>query len=188
MCETFVAGGLDSIRNTDLAAVNRELAAARALPGNTEEEKAARTFDIEFCKKRIAAKKAFDKFYGEKAPFEEPNMEKLTALFDKEDAIDALLFDAVQTQNTARKAKQTTQINMQKETIRRLQAEKKQIQKQQKALMDAFARFNRAAKPYNDARRLLRQRENYSRFDEIAAMYETAKANTVQSEAEAPES
>ena len=77
---------------------------------------------------------------------------------------------------------------MQKETIRRLQAEKKQIQKQQKALMDAFARFNRAAKPYNDARRLLRQRENYSRFDEIAAMYETAKANTVQSEAEAPES
>ena len=188
VCETFVAGGLDSIRNTDLAAVNRELAAARALPGNTEEEKAARTFDIEFCKKRIAAKKAFDKFYGEKAPFEEPNMEKLTALFDKEDAIDALLFDAVQTQNTARKAKQTTQINMQKETIRRLQAEKKQIQKQQKALMDAFARFNRAAKPYNDARRLLRQRENYSRFDEIAAMYETAKANTVQSEAEAPES
>ena len=115
-------------------------------------------------------------------------MEELTALFDKEDAIDALLFDAVQTQNTARKAKQTTQINMQKETIRRLQAEKKQIQKQQKALMDAFARFNRAAKPYNDARRLLRQRENYSRFDEIAAMYETAKANTVQSEAEAPES
>ena len=188
VCETFVAGGLDSIRNTDLAAVNRELAAARALPGNTEEEKAARTFDIEFCKKRIAAKKAFDKFYGEKAPFEEPNMEELTALFDKEDAIDALLFDAVQTQNAARKAKQTTQINMQKETIRRLQAEKKQIQKQQKALMDAFARFNRAAKPYNDARRLLRQRENYSRFDEIAAMYETAKANTVQSEAEAPES
>ena len=186
VCEAFVAGGLDSIRNTDLAAVNAELAAAREMPKGTEEEKAERTFDIEFCKKRIAAKKAFDKFYGEKTPFEEPSMETLTALFDREDALDAQIFDAVQAQNAAQKAKQTTQVGMQKETIRRLQTEKKQLQKQQKALMDAFARFNRAAKPYNDARRLLRQKENYSRFDEIAAMYEAAKANTA-AETEATE-
>ena len=182
VCEAFVAGGLDSIRLTDLAAAYRDLAAARAKPKATEEEKAERAFDIEFCKKRIAAKKAFDKFYGDKTPFEEPSMEELTALFDKEDAIDAQIFDAVQAQNTAQKAKQHTQVAMQKETARRLQAEKKQVQKDQKALMDAFARFNRAAKPYNDARRLLRQRENYSRFDEIAALYETAKANTKQEE------
>ena len=109
-------------------------------------------------------------------------MEELTALFDKEDALDAQIFDAVQAQNASRKAKQTQQIEMSKETIRRLQAEKKQVQKDQKALMDAFARFNRAAKPYNDARRLLRQKENYSRFDEIAALYESAKANTNQEE------
>ena len=178
VCEAFVAGGLDSIRNTDLAAVNAELAAAREKPRNTEEEKAERTFDIEFCKKRIAAKKAFDRFYGDRVPFEEPSMEELTALFDKEDALDAQIFDAVQAQNAAQKAKQPTQVQMQKETVRRLQAEKKQAQKQQKALMDAFARFNRAAKPYNDAGRLLRQKENYGRFDEIAAMYEAAKANT----------
>lgn len=182
VCEAFVAGGLDSIRLTDLAAAYRDLAAARAKPKATEEEKAERAFDIEFCKKRIAAKKAFDKFYGDKTLFEEPSMEELTALFDREDAIDAQIFDAVQAQNAAQKAKQQTQVAMQKEIARRLQAEKKQVQKDQKALMDAFARFNRAAKPYNDARRLLRQRENYSRFDEIAALYETAKANTKQEE------
>ena len=41
--------------------------------------------------------------------------------------------------------------------------------------MDEFAKFNRAAKPYIDARKLLLQLENYSHFEEIAALYDEAK-------------
>ena len=41
--------------------------------------------------------------------------------------------------------------------------------------MDEFAKFNRAATPFNDAEKLLTQKENYSHFDEIAALYDQAK-------------
>ena len=183
VCSAFFALGLDGIRDTDLNEAYRELAAARALPKETEDEKALRTFDLEFIQKRIAAKKAYDRYYSDgKADFVEPDMKALTDLFDKEDALDAKIFDAAQAQNEARKNRQSAQAAMGKETVRRLQEEKKQVQKDAKALMDAFARFNRAAKPYNDAKRLLMQKENYSHFEEIAAMYETAKANVAASE------
>ena len=109
-------------------------------------------------------------------------MHRLTALFDREDAIDAELFDAVRAQNAARKSKDAAQIALRRETIRRLQTEKKQAQKEAKALMDAFAKFNRAAKPYHDAKRLLKQKENYGHFDEIAAKYEEAKKATTAPE------
>ena len=112
-------------------------------------------------------------------------MAALTALFDREDALDAQIFDAVQAQNAARKAKRNDQVAMSKAAVRSLQEEKKQTQKEEKALMDEFARFNRAARPYNDARRLLAQQENYSHFDEIAAMYETAKKNAETAGSEA---
>lgn len=181
----FLADGLDSIRRIDLSEAYRALAAARTLPKQTEDEKALRTFDLDFAKKRIAAKKAYDKYYGEKTPFVAPDMAALTALFDREDALDAQIFDAVQAQNAARKAKRNDQVAMSKAAVRSLQEEKKQTQKEEKALMDEFARFNRAARPYNDARRLLAQQENYSHFDEIAAMYETAKKNAETAGSEA---
>ena len=183
VCEAVMAAGLEGIAVIDLNEAYRALAAARALPKETDEEKALRAFDLEFAQKRISAKKAYDRYYSDgKADFTEPDMKALTDLVDKEDAIDADIFDAVQSQNEAHKNKQTAQVAMSKETVRRLQAEKKQVQKQAKVLMDAFARFNRAAKPYNDAKRLLLQKENYSHFEEIAAMYETAKANVTEAE------
>lgn len=51
--------------------------------------------------------------------------------------------------------------------------------------MDKHAYFNRAAKPYLDAEKLIKQQENYSHFDEIAAMYDEAKARHEIAEAEA---
>ena len=41
---------------------------------------------------------------------------------------------------------------------------------------DKHANFNRAAKPFLDAEKLLKQKENYTHFEEIAAMYDEAKA------------
>ncbi len=47
----------------------------------------------------------------------------------------------------------------------------------EKKLFDEFAQFNRAAKPYIDARKLLLQKENYAHFEEIADLYDEAKLN-----------
>ena len=51
--------------------------------------------------------------------------------------------------------------------------------------MDKHAYFARAAKPYLDAEKLIKQEENYKHFDDIAAMYEESKARKEQAEAEA---
>ncbi len=162
--------GLDHIKNIDLATAKGELKAAKALPKSTEDEKELRKFRIEFAKKNISAKKAFDKYYGTINEFKEPSMAELTALFDKEDALDAEIFDLVSAGDKAK--------------AKALQAEKKEIQKEAKALMDEFAKFNRAAKPYIDAKKLLTQQENYSHFDEIAALYDEAKLKAEQEEKE----
>ena len=41
--------------------------------------------------------------------------------------------------------------------------------------MDKHAQFNRAAKPYVDAEKLLKQQENFAHFNDIEALYEEAK-------------
>ncbi|MBR3149838.1 MAG: MFS transporter [Eubacterium sp.] len=161
--------GVDYIRSINLDSVRSDYAEAKALPKETKEEKEFRKFRIQLAKDKRAAKRAFDKFYGTVNTFAEPDMDELIALFDKEDELDKQIFEAAKNKGDKAAAKALTN-------------EKKAVQKQAKALMDEFARFNRAAKPFNDARKFLKQYENYSHFDEIEAMYEDAKA---QQEAEA---
>ena len=165
------AQGTDFIKTIDLTATMKELKEAQALPKETPEEKAFRKFRIQLVKDNRAARKAYDKFYGTVKEFKSPDMDELIALFDKEDELDKEIFELAKNKND-------------KEAAKARVAEKKEVQKQAKALMDEFARFNRAAKPYNDAKKYLTQYENYSHFDEIEAMYEDAKAKTLEVEAE----
>ena len=163
--------GYEFIKSIDREGVKAEVAEAKKLPAETPEEKEFRKFRIRIAKDKYAAKKAYDKFYGTVNEFKSPDMDELIALFDKEDELDKEIFDLAKNKNDKAGAKA-------------LSVQKKEVQKKAKALMDEFARFNRAAKPYNDAKKLLGQFENYSRFDEIEALYEDAKA---QEEAKAAE-
>ena len=43
--------------------------------------------------------------------------------------------------------------------------------------MDKHAFFGRAAKPYLDAERIVKEKENTTHFEEIAAKYDEAKAD-----------
>ena len=162
--------GLDFINEINLKSVSAEVSEAKALPKSTEEEREFRSFRIEFAKSKLSAKRAYDKYYGSVNAFVKPDMNALTALFDKEDELDEEIYTANQAGD---KAKAKSLVN-----------EKKEVQKEAKALMDEFAKFNRAAKPYNDAEKLLKQAENYSRLDEIAAKYDEAKAAAEAEEAE----
>ena len=162
--------GVDYIRTVEIESVRSDLKEARALPKTTKEEREFRAFKIELYKSIISAHKAYNKFYGSLYELNEPDMDELTALFDKEDALDEEIFEANKSGD--------------KEKAKSLVAEKKEVQKKAKELMDEFAKFNRAAKPYNDSRKFLQQRENYSRLDEIAALYDEAKANAEAEDAE----
>lgn len=173
--KTIYDSGLDYIKQIDIADVKLKLAEAKAMPKNTEDEKEARKFEIELCKKKISAKKYYDKYYGSVNIFVEPDMAVLTAFFDKEDDLESQIFELTEAQTLAKKDGDKEEAKQIKLQIKQIQAEKKGVQKESKALMDEFAKFNRAAKPYNDAKKLLVQEENYSHFDEIAALYDQAK-------------
>lgn len=169
--------GIDGIKNIDIAAVRQELKNAKRLPKNSTEEKEFRKFEIELAKNKISAKKAYDKYYGSVNKFAEPDMEALTALFDKEDEADVKIFELTEKLTLAKKDSDKNAVADIKAQIKAVTAEKKEIQKQSKVVMDEFAKFNRAAKPFNEAKKMLLQQENYSHFEEIAALYDAAKVS-----------
>lgn len=179
--------GLEGVKYISIEKVKAELAAAKALTKETEEKKAIRTYEIEIAKKKISAKKAYDKYFGSVKEFVEPDMEALTALFDKEDALDAKLAELAKEKSLARKEKDDDKVREYAAEIKKLKAESKVLEAESKAMQDEFAKFNRAAKPYNDAKKLLTQEENFKHFDEIAALYDEAKAKAEEEEREREE-
>lgn len=174
--EKIFAEGLDGIKNIDISECKAAIAKAKRLPKNNEEEKELRRFEIELAKKKIAAKKAFDKYFGTAKVFVEPDMSKLTALFDKEDELDEQLYTLVSEKTIAKKEKDKAEVHSLDSKIKAVKAEIKKAQNDSKKVQDEFAEFNRAAKPFTDARKFLVQRENFSHFEEIAALYDEAKA------------
>ncbi len=171
----ILENGLAGIVNANEADLRREIALAKAMPKNTQDEKEHRSFCIELAKKKLSAKKAFDKNYHSLDEFVEPDMAELTAIFDREDELDAQIFELNTKKTQLRKSGDNESGAKINSLLKNITARRKELQKAEKAKMDEFAKFNRAAKPYIDARKLLLQYENYSHFEEIAALYDEAK-------------
>ena len=171
----ILENGLAGIVNANEADLRREIALAKAMPKNTQDEKEHRSFCIELAKKKLSAKKAFDKNYHSLDEFVEPDMADLTAIFDQEDELDAQIFELNTKKTKLRKEGDNENGAKINSLLKNITAKRRKLQKAEKAKMDEFAKFNRAAKPYIDARKLLLQQENYSHFEEIAALYDEAK-------------
>ena len=62
-----------------------------------------------------------------------------------------------------------------KSQIKSIKKEKEAIRKQQNKEMDVHARFNQAAKPFLDAEKLYKEKENFTHLEEISSEYEAAK-------------
>ena len=171
----ILENGLAGIVNANEADLRLEIALAKAMPKNTQDEKEHRSFCIELAKKKLSAKKAFDKNYHSLDEFVEPDMADLTAIFDQEDELDAQIFELNTKKTKLRKEGDNENGAKINSLLKNITAKRRELQKAEKAKMDEFAKFNRAAKPYIDARKLLLQQENYSHFEEIAALYDEAK-------------
>lgn len=172
----FYQKGLMSLYELSRLDICKELADARELPKTTAEEKEYRKFRIEFAKKKLSARKAIDKYFKSPETFVQPGFEELDRLFDREDEINAELKTLYEAKTTAKKEKNAYAIKEASDRIKALEEERKDVQKASKAEMDKHAFFSRAAKPYLDAERIVKERENTLHFEEIAAKYDDAKA------------
>ena len=174
--------GLAEIQNTSLDSAKAELKKAKALPKNTHDEKEFRKFEIEIAKNKISAIKSYHKYYSSKDEFKELSFDTIDEYFEREDKLDDKIAELAKLSHIAKKDKDTEEVAKLKAQIKELSEERKQVRKLSKEEMDKHAKFNRAAKPYVDAKKLLTQQENFSHFDEIAAQYDVAKANVEEAD------
>ncbi len=170
-CNKIYSAGLNSLLLADITALKEELKAARALPKSNAEEKQYREFAVDMAKNKIASYKAIKKYFKDTTELIQPDFQILDKYYDKEDEIDNALKALYLEQKKADKARKA-EIKLE---IKTLKKEKSALQDSIKAEMDKHAYFNRVAKPYLDAEKLIKQQENYTHFDDIAEKYEEAK-------------
>lgn len=175
--EGVYADGLRGLYEASMEDIVKELVAARAMPGNTKEEKELRSFAIEIAQAKKSSRKAIDKYYKNFADFKEPDFSVLDAIFDEEDACEVKLKQLYLDQAAARKEKDYPGVKETTSEIKAIEQRKKELSAASKVEMDKHTQFARAAKPYIEAKKLMVARENYKHYDELEAQYEQSKAN-----------
>lgn len=150
-----------------------ELAATKALPAATAEEKEYKKEAIAKAKDFIHAKKAAQKYFPN--GIKEFDTSIFETLFAKEDKLAEELEAAYTKLYTARDRKNKQDIDKYMNAVKAIKAEQKAVENELKQATNDNSVYNRAARPYIKAKKLITQSENYARFDEIAEMYEEAK-------------
>ena len=180
VCEKVYAEGLAGLLTMTMAEINHELGDARSMPRSTDAEKEARKAAIEMAKNKKIALKTILKNYKDGADFVQPDFAVLESYFNAEDECDVKLKALYNEQYRAKKEKDNVRAGELKDEIAAVEAKRKEARKMSKLETDKHANFNRAAKPFLDAEKLLKQKENYTHFEEIAAMYDEAKARIAE--------
>ncbi len=173
------AEGLAGLKAISIEDANADYAKAKAMPKNNADEKEMRKVAVEIARNKKSAVKALTKYFNDKE-LVQPDFAELDKLYDAEDELDAKLKELY-----LNKKDKNGNVKAIKAEIKELEAKKAQIRKATKAEMDKHAYFARAAKPYLDAEKVVKQEENYKHFDEIAEKYEESKARHEQAMAEA---
>ncbi len=173
--------GLSGIRDADIAELKANRRAARAMPKGTAEEKLLRKAAVEIASSLVSAAKYARKYYPDSKDFKQPRFAKLEGLYSKQDKYERKLKTLNDSLKVVRKSGDKKQLAKTKSAIKELQTKVKKTSKDAKEYSDVIANFNRAAKPYLDAIKLITQAENYTHYDEISATYDVAKARYEES-------
>ncbi len=172
----ILQAGLHGLQTADMAQLKADLHTAKSMPKGTKEEKQIRKYAIEVAKKKIASFKTVHKHFKNESDFIQPDFALLENYFNEEDSLNAQLKEQYLLIKTAKSEKDKMTVKQAKLKIKELKKAKSAVQKKTKAEMDRHAYFNRAAKPYIDAEKTVKQSENYTHFEDIAALYDEAKA------------
>lgn len=140
-------------------------AEARKMPKTTEAEKENRRNALMLSENMKSAKRAAAKYYPEGiVPFDSTVFE---TLFAAEDENEKEISDLVRSLKEARENNNPAMEQELKNRLRTKQTKKQEIAKEIKKAADQNSVYYRAAKPYLDAVKLVKQAENYSRLEEI---------------------
>ncbi len=174
--------GLDGIKAYTKEQVAEELRAAKAMPKGSKQEKEMRSAFVDTARSKVSAYKAYQKYYAGREGFEEPDFKVLEGFFDKEDECDEKIGRINREISALRKSGRKDEIKALKKEIDSLAKERKEARRNSEREMNRHARFNRAAKPYLDAVKLLKEKDNYENLEKIYALYDEAKARLEQRE------
>ncbi len=167
--------GLHGLLDMNINEINAEISAAKAMPKTDEAAKEARSKAIEIAKNKKLALKEIRKNFSNPEDFVQPDFAVLENYFDEEDECDDILKKLYLEKAQAKKSKDNIRLGELKDEIKAVEEKRKLARENGKKEMEKHAIFNRAAKPYLDAEKMVRQYENYQHFDEIAVEYEAAK-------------
>ena len=109
--------GLDGIKNSSLADARAELAKAKAMPKDTEENKEIRSFYIQLAKTNISAIKSFQKYYGSTNEFKELSFDSIEKYFGEEDELDEKIAELSKLSHVAHKDGDSEEVNRLKAEI-----------------------------------------------------------------------
>lgn len=165
--------GLDGLKTVSDSELERAMQEARSMPKDTKIQREERSAAIETARNRAYSKKMLTKMGDEKlTPFDFSVFEQL---FAQEDENLAALMEVEEKLSAAKKVKDKAQIAVLKAQRETLKAQKKEIDAAIKKATDENSHYNRLAKPYIDAEKLITQAENYQHYEDIKALYDEAK-------------
>ena len=167
--------GLEALLDMDISQEKANLAAARALPKNTAEEKEIRKAAIEIARNKVSACQAIQKYFSNKEDFVRPDFAEIEKKYAEEDRLEERIKQLNEILRKAKKAHDYKKVEATKKKIASHVEELKIQRAGTKVIVDSHVYFARAAKPYLDAEKLLNQKENYSHFEEINELYAEAK-------------
>ncbi|MDR1629859.1 MAG: MFS transporter [Oscillospiraceae bacterium] len=174
----LVDAGIGSLADAQLITLRQ----AKALPKQSEQEKESRKAALMRARNIALARKTIKNYYEDGlVEFDMGVFDKLFAAEDKtEIALKSTLDALLQAKNKKnRQAKKQL-----REEITVLRQQKTEIKHEIKKAMKQNSIYNRAAKPYLDAKKLLIQQENYRRYEDIAARYAESKERAEKAHAE----
>ncbi len=175
LCEPIYRLGLDAVKQIDYAAAKQELKDAKALPKSNDDEKDLREFAIGMARNKMRAHKIISKYYLNEE-LVRPDFSELEKLYKKEDELNETVKALYLQLDKERKGGNKAVAKEIRAKIKAVKKEKEALLKVQKKEMDVHVRFNQAAKPFLDAERVFKEKENFTHLEEISAEYDEAKA------------
>lgn len=165
--------GLDGLTSDSYEKLQAVLAKAKNMPKKTKLQKEERSSAIESAKNRLYSKKIIEKKHGGHISAFDTSV--FESLFAREDANLEERTKVEEKIRAAKKEKNSNEVQKLKALRKKLRKEKKNIDAEIKKATDENSYYNKLAKPYIDAVKLIKQAENYRHYEDIKNLYNEAK-------------
>ena len=163
-----------------MSAIELKKSDVKRMPKATAQQKERRKDMLRLVGDIKTARKTAAKYYPNGIePFDSS---VFAGLFKREDEAEVNMKRVTDSMKLAKESKDKASIAELKAELRQVRAEKQRVQLEIKKATDENSLYYRAAKPYLDAVRTIAQSENYSRCEDIFALYDGAKERIAQHE------